>query len=146
MFRSRDYEFTPLPTRHIILSTIQITALKTTYRSMITASTEIDRFITQLSTLMAAEKSSETNWRTRRVATMMTIITSTGFDPTNKRNRIPFPQVNGARSSLREPTINDAILPLNRQYREPMAESTDDCESAQSRLHPSELSKVHRLQ
>jgi hypothetical protein len=45
---------------------------------MITASTDIDRFIIQLSTLMAAEKSSETNWRTRRVATMMTIITTTG--------------------------------------------------------------------
>jgi len=29
---------------------------------------------------MAAEKSSETNWRTRRVATMMTIITTTGRD------------------------------------------------------------------
>jgi hypothetical protein len=47
---------------------------------MITASTDIDRFIIQLSTLMAAEKSSETNWRTRRVATMMTIITTTGRD------------------------------------------------------------------
>jgi len=50
--------FTPLPTRHIIKSTIEITSLKTTYRSMITASTDIDRFIIQLSTLMAAEKSS----------------------------------------------------------------------------------------
>jgi hypothetical protein len=47
---------------------------------MITASTDIDRFIIQLSTLMAAEKSSETNWRTRRVATMMTIITTTDRD------------------------------------------------------------------
>jgi len=34
---------------------------------MITASTDIDRFIIQLSTLMAAKKSSETNSRTRRV-------------------------------------------------------------------------------
>jgi len=34
---------------------------------MITASTDIDRFITQLSTLMAAEKSSETDSPTRRV-------------------------------------------------------------------------------
>jgi len=58
---------------------------------MITASTDIDRFISQLSTLMAAEKSWETNSRTRRV---------TGndetyhdyrprlFDPANERNRI----------------------------------------------------------
>jgi len=51
-----------------------------TYRSMITASTDIDLFIIQLSTLMAAEKSSETNWRTRRVATIMTIITTTGHN------------------------------------------------------------------
>jgi len=62
-----------------------------TYRSMITASTDIDRFIIQLSTLMAAEKSSETYSRTSRV---------TGdednyhdcrprlFDPANERNRI----------------------------------------------------------
>jgi hypothetical protein len=70
--------FTPLPTRHFIKSTIEITALKTTYRNMITASTDIDRFIIQFSTLMTAEKSSETNWRTRRVTTMMTIITTTG--------------------------------------------------------------------
>ena len=66
-------------------------SLKMTYRSMITASTDIDRFISQLSTLMAAEKSWETNSRTRRV---------TGndetyhdyrprlFDPANERNRI----------------------------------------------------------
>ena len=52
------HEFTPLPTCHIIKSTIAITDLKTTYRSMITESTDINRFIIQLSTLMAAEKSS----------------------------------------------------------------------------------------
>jgi hypothetical protein len=46
---------------------MEITALNTTYRSMITARTEIDRFNIQLSTLMAAEKSSETNSRTRRI-------------------------------------------------------------------------------
>jgi len=161
---------------------------------MITASMDIDRFINQLSTMMAAEKSSETNCRTRhvtgddyrpplfdpanernqlrsrywvephsyesiecdqqpeklqwtrRVVTMMRIITSTGFDTTNKRNRIPFLQVNWSRSSVREPTINGAILPLNGQYREPKAKSTDDCESAQLPLHPFKLSKVHRLQ
>ena len=56
-----------------------------TYRSMITASTDIERFINQLRTLMAAEKSSETNCRTRPV---------TGddyrprlFDLANERNR-----------------------------------------------------------
>jgi len=58
----------PYPSmRHIIKSTMEITALKTTNRSMITARTDIDCFIIQLSTLMAAEKSSETNCRTRRV-------------------------------------------------------------------------------
>jgi hypothetical protein len=83
--------FTPLPTRHIIQSTIETTALKTTYRSMITARRDIDRFIIQLSTLMAAEKSSETNWHTRRVTC------DDGnyhdyrprlFDLANERNRI----------------------------------------------------------
>jgi len=34
---------------------------------MITESTDIDRFIIQLSTLMAAEKSPETIWRTTPV-------------------------------------------------------------------------------
>jgi len=58
---------------------------------MINASTDLDRFIVQLSTLMAAEKSTETNCRTRRI---------TGdddnyhdyrprlFDPANETNRI----------------------------------------------------------
>jgi hypothetical protein len=84
-------QFTPLPTRHIIKSTIAITDLKTTYRSMITESTDINRFIIQLSTRMAADKTSGTNSRTRRV---------TGdddnyhdyrprlFDPANERNGI----------------------------------------------------------
>ena len=61
------HEFTLIPTRLIIQSTLEITALKTTYQSMITASTDIYRFIIQLSTLMGAEKSSETNSRMRRV-------------------------------------------------------------------------------
>jgi len=111
------------------MSTIEITALKTTYRSMITASTDIGRFIIQLGTLMAAEKNSETDSRTRHV---------TGDDenyhdywpqlfcPANERNRIPFPQVNGTRSSVGEPTIYGAILPLSRQYEAPK----DNCESA----------------
>jgi len=151
--------FTPLPTRHIIQSTIETTALKTTYRSIITARRDIDCFIIQLSTLMAAEKSSETNWHRRRVTcdddnyhdyrirpcehqksntistsqlsaiisqrsyhgrnvslARTTIIMITGFDPFDERNRIPFLQVNWARSSVGEPTINDGILPLNRQF------------------------------
>ena len=84
-------EFTPLPTRHIIKSKIETTAFQTRYRSMTTASTDLDRFNIQLSTLMAAEKSSETNRPTRR---------GTGdgdnyhdysprlFDPANERKRI----------------------------------------------------------
>jgi hypothetical protein len=60
----------------------------------------------------------------------MTIIKIKPFNPINKWNRIPFLQVNGARSSVGRPTINNAILTLNRQYREPKAKSTDDCESA----------------
>jgi len=50
-----------------MISTIEITALKPTYRRMISASMNIDHYIIQFSTLMAAEKSSETNWRTRRI-------------------------------------------------------------------------------
>jgi len=81
----------PLPTRHILLSTFEITALKMTYRSMVTARKDIDRLIIQFSTLMVAEKSSETNSRTRRV-------TGDGdnyhdyrprlYDPAIERNRI----------------------------------------------------------
>jgi len=54
-------------TWHMIMSTVEITALTTTYRSMITASTNIDCFIIDFCTLMAAEKSSETDCLTRQV-------------------------------------------------------------------------------
>jgi len=60
-------EFPHLLMRHIIKSTSEITALQATDRSMFTASMDIDRFIIQLSTRIAAEKSSETNSRTGRV-------------------------------------------------------------------------------
>jgi len=59
---------------------------------------------------------------------------------------IRFLQVNWAQSSVGEPTINDAIIPLNRLYEEPKAKLKDTCESAKLRLHPFESSKVHRLQ
>jgi len=72
---------------------------------------------------------------------MPTIITSPGFDPINKRNRIPFLKVNWARSSVGEATNNSAMLPLNQQYQEPKAKSRDDCESARFRLHPFQLSE-----
>jgi len=75
---------------HIIMS-IEITVLTMTYETMIGASTDIDHFIIQLSTLMVAEKSSETNWHMR-------CVTSDDdnhhgyrpqlFDPANDRNRI----------------------------------------------------------
>jgi len=97
------------------MSTIEIKTVKTTNRSMITASTDIYHFIIQLGTLMAAEKCSETNWRRRRVAIMTTIITNTGFDPTNERNRIPFLQVNSVRSSAREATMDET---RRRQWRQ----------------------------
>ena len=77
---------------------------------------------------------------------MTTIIISTGFDPINEKNRIPFLQVNYVWSSVGEPTINCTMLPLNRLYQEPTAKSKDDYESAQLRLHPFELSEVLRLQ
>jgi len=60
-------EFTPLLTHHIIRSTIETAAFQTRYGSMTTASTDHDCYNIQLSLLMAAEKSSETNWRTRHV-------------------------------------------------------------------------------
>ena len=89
------------------MSTSEITTFKTTYRSLITVSTDIDLFIIQLGTLMAVEKSSETSERTRRIAKMSTIITNTGFDPTNERHRIPFLPVNRVRSSAREATMDE---------------------------------------
>jgi len=122
--------FTPLPTRHFIKSTIEITPLKTTYRSMITANTDIDLFIIQLSTLMAGEKSSETNWRTRRVATMMTIITTTGrnysirpmseseYDRDIESNIIPTSQLSAIRSQ-RSYNGRDASPQWRRLSQEP---------------------------
>ena len=70
------HEFTPLLTCHVIQSTIEITALKTTYRSMITASTDIDRFIIQMSAI-----SSRRSYNGRDASpTMTTIITTRGRD------------------------------------------------------------------
>jgi hypothetical protein len=60
-------EFTTLPTCHIIMATIESIAFQTRYRSMTTASTDLDCHNIQFSPIMAAEKSLETNWRTRRV-------------------------------------------------------------------------------
>jgi len=86
-------------------------------------------------------------WQRRRVQrtigarvaspAMTTIITSTGHHysilPTREIEydthpwvRTAFLRVNWARSSVGEPTINCAILPLNRQYREPKAKSKDE--------------------
>ena len=84
-------------------------------------------------------------WR-RCIATMLTIIMSTGFNMTNNRNRMRFLQVNWARSSVRGPTINGAMLPLNWQSLEPKARLRDNCESAQSRPHSLNSTKVHWLQ
>jgi len=86
--------FTPLPTHDNIMSTIVITTFKITYRCINTAGLDIDHFIFRLSTLTAAEKSSETNGRMRRDATIMIVITSTGLDPINESNRIPILQGN----------------------------------------------------
>ena len=49
--------------------------------------------------------------------------------------RTQFLRVNWSRSSVGEPTIKGAILPLHCQYRKPKAKSWDDCESAELRLH-----------
>jgi len=60
-----------------------------TYRIMITESTDIDRFIIQLSTLMAAEKSTETICHTRRVTgddNSYHDYRTRRFDPANERN------------------------------------------------------------
>jgi len=97
---------------------------------MITANTDIDLFIIQLSTLMAGEKSSETNWRTRRVATMMTIITTTGrnysirpmseseYDRDIESNIIPTSQLSAIRSQ-RSYNGRDASPQWRRLSQEP---------------------------
>jgi hypothetical protein len=175
--------FTPVPTRNIIKSTLEITDQKTTYRSMVTECTDIDCFTIQLSqqkrwqrrrvrrptvardmslamtpnitttgldysirpmreteydrdiesnTIPRSQLSaiiSQRSYNGRNASRTITIIMITGFNPIKKRNQIPFLQVNWAQSSVREPTINDAILPLYRQYRKPKAKSRDDCES-----------------
>jgi len=71
----------------------------------------------QLSVIISQR--SHNGWNASPVMTM--IITSTGIYPINDRNGIPFLLVNWARSSVREPTVKGAILPLDQQYREPMA-------------------------
>jgi hypothetical protein len=95
----------------------------------------IDHSIIQLSHLMAV-KSSETNWRTRRVTgnydeyheykTQLS-------DPANERNRIRSIQSSSSTlpasqlSTIISPRCcNGVILPLNRQHREPMAKSRDE--------------------
>jgi len=111
--------------------------------------TECDRDIewntiptSQLSAIM-----SQRSYNGRGTSQAMTmIITSTVFDPIKERNRIAFLRLNWARSSVGEPTVKGASVPMNRQYREPKAKSKDNCESGQLRLHPFELSEVHRLQ
>jgi len=79
----------------------------TTYRSMVTASMVIDRFIIELSTLMAAEKSSAPIGTRDASPATTTIITGTGFDLINNRNRIPFLRVNWVRPSAREATMDE---------------------------------------
>jgi hypothetical protein len=86
------HKFNPLPTRHIIKSTIAITDLKTTYRSMMTESTDINRFIIRLITMMAAENSSGTNSRTRRV---------TGDDDNHYDSRLPLLNPANERNRIR---------------------------------------------
>jgi len=85
-------EFTPLSMRHIIKSPIETTAFETRYRRVITASTDVDRFIIQLSHFMAPRMSSETNWHKRRVAggedDNYHAYRTRLFDPANERNRI----------------------------------------------------------
>jgi hypothetical protein len=89
---TRFREFTPLQMRHIIKSTIETTAFQRRYRSMTTANTDLDRFNIQLSPLMAAEKSSETHWHTRRVTgndVNYHEYRTRQFDPAYERNQIP---------------------------------------------------------
>jgi len=81
---------------------------------MITASMDIDRFINQLSTLMAADKSSETNCRTRRVTAMTTgrhysirRMRETEYDRDIESNLIPTSQLS-AISSQRSYNGRDA--------------------------------------
>jgi succinate dehydrogenase/fumarate reductase-like Fe-S protein len=76
--------FTPLPAWHILKSVIVINIVKTTFQSMITAILDVNHFISQLSTPMEVEQSSETNWCIRCIAVMTTC---TEFDPANKRNQ-----------------------------------------------------------
>jgi len=84
-------EFTRSPTHHITMSTIETTAFQTRYRSLTTASMDHDCYNIQLSLLMAAEKSSETNWRRRRVTgndDNYHEYWTTLFDSAYERNRI----------------------------------------------------------
>jgi hypothetical protein len=52
---------------YIVKSTIEITTVKTTYKSLNTACMDIDQFIIQSSQVKAPMLSSETNWRIKYI-------------------------------------------------------------------------------
>ena len=155
------HEFTPIPTCLIIQSTLEITALKTTYRSMITASTDIYRFIIQLSTLMGAEKSSETNSRMRRVTgdddNIMTTdrdysirpMRETEYDRDIESNIIPTSQMS-AISSRRSyngrdasPSMKTNITTRGRDYSiRPMRETEYDRDIESNTIPTSQLRPI----
>jgi len=117
--------FTPLLTRHFIKSTMEITALKTTYQSMITARMDIDDFITQLSTLMGTEKSSETNCRTRLVTgdhdNFHDYIRSGQSDKPSTieiLSQTPFLRFNLVQSSARDATMDETRRHNDDDYHE----------------------------
>jgi len=118
-------EFTRLPMRHLMKSTIETAAFKTRYQSMITARTDLDHFINQLSNVMVSRISSETNLHMRRV---------TGgkddncheykprlFDPANVRNRIRFDifefEQHSYKSIERDPQLEN-LQSMVRSYAE----------------------------
>jgi hypothetical protein len=100
------------------------------YETVITASTDIDHSLIQLSTLMAVQKGSETTGRTTHVA---------GNDYDNHTYRTwPYKwgRLNPITASQLSTMISrrtwnqDAILHLNWQYQSLKAKLTGNCKSA----------------
>jgi hypothetical protein len=124
-FRSRDFASLPIfPTRDTIGTTIENTALQPRYQSITTGK---HRALIVSSSIWAAWQ--QRSWVQRPIgprgrSLAMTKITSTEHDysilPTIEIAHDPlsevwiqFLQVNWARSSVGEPTIDGVILPLN---------------------------------
>jgi hypothetical protein len=139
-------EFTPLPTCHIIMWTIETTTFQTKYWCTTTGSTACDHYNIHLSPLKAAEKSSENNWYTWCVTANDDDhhkYTMCPFNCACERMkydghiwfRTPLGWVIWVWTSVEEPSFNGGIIPLKHQNGDPSRSRQTNYESVQLWLH-----------